>query len=96
MISDRYVLTAAHCVHRKTQRSVQVVLGEHDWTSADEAATLRLQVIEILRHPRFGERATFDYDFALLKLSQPIEWSRHPGVRPACMPERYIGSNIQG
>ena len=35
LISDGYVLTAAHCVHRKTVRDIQVVLGKCQITIFD-------------------------------------------------------------
>ena len=49
-------------------------------------------------HPRFSGRATFDYDFALLQLKKPLEWSKYPGIRPVCMPttSSYLGHGIQG
>ena len=65
LINDRYVLTAAHCLHRKTHRFIQVVLGDHDWTDNSEATVHRSDVLQIIRHPRFGRQTTFDYDFAL-------------------------------
>ncbi len=45
----------------------QVLLSEHDLTSEDgeERAKPRL----VLRHPKFGENAPLDYDFALVELT---------------------------
>ena len=93
LINDKYVLTAAHCLHRKSYRNIQVVLGEHDWTTRDESQTFRFDVIRIIAHPRFGQRATFDHDFALLRLKTPIRWRENPGIRPACMPDwqNFVG-----
>ncbi|XP_066939680.1 venom serine protease 34-like [Macrobrachium rosenbergii] len=36
IISDRYVLTAAHCVAGKTPVNVRVTVGEHDWQDDSE------------------------------------------------------------
>ena len=68
--------------------------GEHDWTTSQESNNLRVDILEIKRHPRFGRRATFDYDFALLKLKHPVDFASNPGIRTACMPKRfqYIGN----
>ncbi len=87
IINDRYILTAAHCVRGKKKYHMQVVLGDHDWTEDGEVAEVRADVSEIITHPRFGERATFDYDFALLRLRNPLRWRDMPGVRPACLPD---------
>ena len=98
LISNRYVLTAAHCIHRKTHNRIQVVLGDHDWTSTSESQSYNLDIIDIIKHPKFGQRATFDNDFALLRLKHPLVWNDIPGIRPACMPKRYhfIGPDVQG
>jgi len=98
LISDKYVLTAAHCVHRKRNIDVKVVLGEHDWTQNHESQNLKLDVMDIKKHPNFGKRATFDYDFALLRLRNPVDFASNPGIRTACMPKnfQYIGPHVQG
>ena len=93
LINARYVLTAAHCLHRKTHKFIQVVLGDHDWTDNGETTVFRSDILEIIRHPFFGRRTTFDNDFALLRLKTPVDWAKNPRVRPACMPglHKYIG-----
>ena len=93
LINARYVLTAAHCLHRKTHKFIQVVLGDHDWTDNSETTVFRSDILEIIRHPFFGRRTTFDNDFALLRLKTPVDWAKNPRVRPACMPglHKYIG-----
>jgi len=98
LINARYVLTAAHCLHRKTHKFIQVVLGDHDWTDNSETTVFRSDILEIIRHPFFGRRTTFDNDFALLRLKTPVDWAKYPRVRPACMPglHKYIGPNVQG
>ena len=93
LINDRYVLTAAHCLHRKTHRFIQVVLSDHDWTNNSQATVHQSDVLQIIRHPRFGQRTTFDNDFALLRLKTLVDWAKNPKIRPACMPpmHKYIG-----
>ena len=89
LISDTYVLTAGHCVERKHRRNIQLVLGDHDWTKPDETDTFKVDVLDIKIHPNFRQKARFDNDFALLRLKHPVDFSSYPGIRPACMPERY-------
>ena len=93
MINARYVLTAAHCVQRKSHKFIQVVLGDHDWTDNYETRAFRSDVLQVISHPFFGSRTTFDNDFALLRLKTPVDWDRYPKISPACMPGRnkYIG-----
>jgi len=35
----------------------------------------------------FLPRANFDYDFALIKIRNPIEFENYPTLRPICLPE---------
>ena len=48
---------------------IDVILGDNDWSTRREVLELRRHVTEIIVHPQFGQRATFDYDFAILGLS---------------------------
>ncbi len=63
------------------------MLGDHDWTTRRESQELRLDVSSVLRHPSFDRAAKFDFDFALLKLSRPVNFALRPDVRPACLPD---------
>ena len=63
LLSDQYVLTAAHCCaglgsgqhsnkletlfFRKTAANLQVNLGDHDWMRGDEADNFRRAVSEV-------------------------------------------------
>ena len=96
LISNRYVLTAAHCLKRKSHHQIQVILGDHDWTTRRETAEIRRSVVEAISHPKFGDRATFDYDFALLKLSEPVNYNTHGHIRPACLPQSDQGDRLAG
>ena len=88
LISDQYVLTAAHCVKGRSTHplSYQVILGDNNWRTRQEVDEIRHTITKVLIHPRFEETAPFDFDFAILKLSQPIDFNRQLLVRPACLP----------
>lgn len=92
VISDRYVLTAAHCLRGKTEGKIQVILGDHDWTKKSDGQDERFSVSEIRRHPLFNKAAEFDYDFALLKLDRQIKFNQH--IRPVCLPDNRDGQLI--
>jgi len=82
LISDQWVLTAAHCVGGT---NFQVLLGEHDYKTTSESDRVRANVIEAINHPDYNSRTT-NYDFSLLKLDQKIDFSEHPHIRPICLP----------
>ena len=86
LINEKYVLTAAHCVKGRTPYSFDIILGDTDWTTRREALELRRHVTNIYIHPQFGQRAMFDYDFALLRLHSPIEFHLNNFIRPVCLP----------
>jgi transmembrane serine protease 11D len=71
VISNQWVLTAAHCVDnsivRKDPARVDVVAGTAIYAAGGE----RLKVAEIIVHPQ-NDRTTNDFDFALLRLSAPV------------------------
>jgi len=71
IISNDWVLTAAHCVKnaivREDPARVEVVAGTPQWALGGE----RLKVAEIHTHPNYNE-STMDSDFALLRLQSPV------------------------
>ncbi len=51
----------------------------------------------VVKHPYFGARANFDYDFALIKIREPIAFTEYPVLRPICLPDNEKSdSNLEG
>ncbi|KAG8302157.1 hypothetical protein J6590_036045 [Homalodisca vitripennis] len=79
LINDRYVVTAAHCIHKSLK---YVVLGEYNQVTSTDcdgvlcpSPALRVQVEETLRHPDYARVSPRGYpvhDIALLRLSETI------------------------
>ena len=76
LISNRHVLTAAHCGKRKF-----VILGKHSLEDTSDGVWKK--VCRTVFHPNFNAR-TMEYDFAIHHLAQPVEFG--PRVAPACLP----------
>ena len=95
LISDRHVLTAAHCtdvVHYK-----YVTLGDHDCKKYD-LGEMRANVIKRHPHPLYwkDENAILGtYDIAVLTLEKPVMFSTT--ILPACLPytssKAYVNSS---
>uniref|UniRef100_A0A3P8VLD3 Coagulation factor VII, like n=3 Tax=Cynoglossus semilaevis TaxID=244447 RepID=A0A3P8VLD3_CYNSE len=82
ILSEHWVLTAAHCVWRKPTNNFHVIVGEHDRLE-DEKTEQRRQVLKILIHPAYNQSSS-DSDLALLKLHRPVKLGSY--VVPICLP----------
>ncbi|KAK2091569.1 Kallikrein-14, partial [Saguinus oedipus] len=74
LLSDRWVITAAHC----GRLILRVALGKHNlkrW----EATQQELRVVRQVTHPNYNSR-THDNDLMLLQLQQPARIRR--AIRP--------------
>ncbi|KAL7735635.1 hypothetical protein ACLKA6_002523 [Drosophila palustris] len=92
LISERFILTAAHCVSR--YQLVSIRLGEHKIsTESDCRRTGRkihcsppvedINVEKIFLHEDYS-RFTGHNDIALIKLARSVEYKQH--IRPICLP----------
>ena len=88
MISERHVLTAAHC----TSGTIDVIVGEHSITSSADGT--RHTTCRYVDHPSYNTPTTFNYDFAILHLNSPVIL----GARavPACLPPTTMDDKFLG
>ena len=86
MISDRFVLTAAHCLSNQEYGAVKKVrLGVIDLLN--DPFTLDcpedFDVAEIIPHPEYTSRYVYN-DIGLVKLTDRVTYNYH--IRPICLP----------
>ncbi|XP_026219560.1 coagulation factor VII, like isoform X2 [Anabas testudineus] len=84
VLSDQWILTAAHCVWQQPHNIFYVTVGKHD-QMADEQTEQRQQVDKVVIHPNYNKSSS-DSDLAMLKLYSPVQLGRH--VVPICLPAR--------
>ncbi|XP_017068241.1 trypsin-1 [Drosophila eugracilis] len=85
LINDRYVLTAAHCVHGMDMRGVSVRLLQLDRSSTHLGVTRSVA----FAHAHVGyDPVSLVHDIALLRLDQPIPLV--DTMRPACLPSNWL------
>ena len=77
LISDRHVLTAAHCT--RNAEKYDVIVGEHDITSSLDGT--RHIVCRSVDHPANNG---LENDFAILHLVKPVQIGQR--AVPACLP----------
>ncbi|XP_018348548.1 PREDICTED: proclotting enzyme-like isoform X2 [Trachymyrmex septentrionalis] len=83
LITDRHILTAAHCVYRYDPHYITVRLGEYDFTKVDETRALDFMVSEIRIHRDF-ELNTYENDIAIIKIHRPTVFNSY--IWPICLP----------
>ncbi|XP_052895118.1 venom protease-like [Anopheles moucheti] len=85
LVSDRFVLTAGHCLTSTNFGSATVIrLGELTLSSStDEAFPEDYDIAERIPHPEYKQTSHYN-DIALIKLSRKVVFS--PYIRPVCLP----------
>lgn len=79
LITDRHVLTAAHCVDFDSYE-LKVFIGGHNVTN-DYKEVRRVR--RIRAHPDF-DIFTFNNDVAVVELDKPVKFG--PKIQTACLP----------
>ncbi|XP_039443348.1 serine protease snake-like [Culex pipiens pallens] len=85
LISERYVLTAGHCVRTTKANVVNVVrLGDHHlYERGDGMREVTLGIETIVVHPEYRPSESRYNDIALVRLNQSVTFG--PNIRPACL-----------
>eukprot|EP00095_Tigriopus_kingsejongensis_P000906 maker-scaffold186_size273091-snap-gene-1.33 protein:Tk00906 transcript:maker-scaffold186_size273091-snap-gene-1.33-mRNA-1 annotation:"PREDICTED: trypsin-7-like" len=81
LISDRFVLTAAHCVKATSSRELSIVTGDLD-LQRTEPEEKRWKACRIKKHPYYSSH-NVDNDIALIKLCKRVPLSY--AVQPIAM-----------
>ncbi|XP_014716795.1 prothrombin [Equus asinus] len=98
LISDRWVLTAAHCLlyppwdKNFTENDLLVRIGKHSRTRYERGVEKISMLEKIYIHPKYNWRDNLDRDIALLKLRRPIAFSDH--VHPVCLPDKETTTRL--
>ncbi|XP_047542905.1 serine protease Hayan-like [Vanessa atalanta] len=85
LVSNRYVLTAAHCVYQERDNTVvsgaprAVQLGS---SYLDDPTAVVIKVAAVIRHPKYKLPKSY-YDLAIVKMASTVTFSNV--IRPACL-----------
>ncbi|KAL1424170.1 hypothetical protein MTO96_003665 [Rhipicephalus appendiculatus] len=81
MLTERHLVTAAHCLKNKTASMLSVNVGDYNLSSSDDAQNIVRNVLSFIQHEEYVI-ATYDNDIALLTLEEPIPARTHAWVIP--------------
>lgn len=83
LISDQFILTAAHCLEAGDKKVSYVFLGDNYLSNNLQESDERVyKVLNRYRHPNYKRPPKYN-DIALLKLSREVKFSSF--VKPACL-----------
>ncbi|CAG0890019.1 unnamed protein product [Cyprideis torosa] len=91
LLNRRYIVTAAHCVHKARLHQIRVFLGEHDTKDTGEyyepfpTQSFNVELIKLHPHFRFMSVQPDRFDVAVLRLDRPVEYKAN--ILPICLPE---------
>ncbi|KAL1132600.1 hypothetical protein AAG570_010552 [Ranatra chinensis] len=90
LVSERFVATAAHCVHRAALRDIVVYLGEYDTQNTGDYMEPYPEeahrVVQKIIHPQFQYRLSQPdrFDVALVRLWRGVVFKEN--ILPICLP----------
>ncbi|KAH1015089.1 hypothetical protein HUJ05_012867, partial [Dendroctonus ponderosae] len=93
IISNTYVLTAAHCVHNRDARTLYVQVGDHDVSTGDDTPYSALYKVVDYEMAEGYNPITYEGDIALVKVNN-INFNENVG--PICLPFRHSFNNYAG
>ena len=91
LISDLWILSAAHCIGDTVPGDWTARLGEHDLSTTEESDHVDAPIILIVQHPQYdpnynGFLHTPNFDLALFKMGKAINFLTQTQIRPICLP----------
>ncbi|XP_063218685.1 serine protease snake-like [Bacillus rossius redtenbacheri] len=90
LISERFVLTAAHCIDSTKDLPHLVRLGDLDLQNDSDGAAPRDYLIsQLITNPFYDQPYRYN-DIGLVKLETSVSFNSH--VRPACLQRRHIST----
>ncbi|KAH8286583.1 hypothetical protein KR054_012057 [Drosophila jambulina] len=93
LITDRHVLTAAHCIHGKKKEDIFVRLGEYNTHMVNETRARDFRIANMVIHIDFNPQ-NYDNDIAIVRIDRATLFNTY--IWPVCMPpvnEDWTGRN---
>jgi len=88
LISDEFVLTAAHCTEDST--AIEILAGAHNVRASSEPDRVEITSYDSWEHPQWDSNELIN-DLALIRLPSKITFNDY--IRPACLPTSDMVAN---
>uniref|UniRef100_A0A0P4X0W2 limulus clotting factor C n=1 Tax=Scylla olivacea TaxID=85551 RepID=A0A0P4X0W2_SCYOL len=85
LITDRYIVTAAHCILNKEPFAVRVRLGV---SRRDSPNAVEVDVKRLILHSKYNANSYHKFDIGLIEMMVSIDYS--DVIFPACLPPHDI------
>ncbi|XP_011879072.1 PREDICTED: venom serine protease 34-like [Vollenhovia emeryi] len=94
IISERHVITAAHCLTDRNPNNIGVLVGDHDLsTGADTNASRLYTVSRFYVHPVYNS-VSLENDIAIVMVNSVISFSEE--IEPVCLPFQHQYDSFAG
>ena len=84
LISDRFILTAAHCINIKNRPPLFARLGKTSLNQDDDLTGIDVKIKSIILHEKFTSRKKYN-DLGLLELVRSVSLEYSRSLFPACL-----------
>lgn len=95
LISDKFVLTAAHCIETESHKDLVIVVGDHNRTDPNDGQQ-KIGASNVLIHPGYNPFPKNKFDLAIIELKEPVSLRSEVGI--VCLPNdtanTFIGSDL--
>ena len=85
LVSDRHVLTAAHCTNNKSPSYLKVYVGGTSLATRNQTTSFIINVKSIKQHPDY-DSSTIANDISILELESAVDLYSFPTIKPICLP----------
>ncbi|CAB3999552.1 MAM and LDL-receptor class A domain-containing 1-like isoform X1, partial [Paramuricea clavata] len=83
LVSNQYVITAAHCVRSTDWNSVTIRVGEHDMrVNEGHEQDISIARNGITVHPQYNQLTQYNNDIAVIRLSRSVQFTQR--IKPVC------------